>query len=383
LLENVDLCPLPVREGFLCMAKQLPVKYPQVNVTDFLGSVIFFRFFCPAIIKPHQYGIMSDQTAPTPLQERNLVLVSKILQIVANGTPFDTSRSNASVFNSFIQTSHAKVKQFVEDSVDEKVIRLSRKVIEASVVKDPNAKENAIRGFTQYLEDNHIHKNVVLEAQFQQKFQYMTELIDSELKDWSLIKSSKKGDICTYAKKTEGTTLLATKSIGFTKDISFDKCKEHLLDHIMEIVMGDKRVVRAEAMERTETRLDWNWDGVLPIVSIRDCVMATHQVNRENEILLCGYSIERDDYPPKKGFVRMNMLLYGVKIQKNKEGVLVTYLYQLDLKGSIPIWVMNFSRGSSYTGFRNTLKKLIEKFGTSSSSSKSSKSKKSEKNNKK
>jgi hypothetical protein len=60
LTINCICNPRAVREGFACMAKQLPVKYPQVNAHDFIGSVIFFRFFCPAIIKPTQYGIIDE-----------------------------------------------------------------------------------------------------------------------------------------------------------------------------------------------------------------------------------------------------------------------------------------------------------------------------------
>ncbi|KAI8930186.1 hypothetical protein BC831DRAFT_110753 [Entophlyctis helioformis] len=67
------------------------VKYPAIS------GFIFLRFFCPAIISPHQFGLASE--APSGNVPRTLTLIAKILQNMANMTEIkDVHLAEANVF---------------------------------------------------------------------------------------------------------------------------------------------------------------------------------------------------------------------------------------------------------------------------------------------
>lgn len=47
-----------------------------------IGAFLFLRFFCPALVAPHSYGLTQD--TPSEVLQRELVLLSKIMQNFAN-----------------------------------------------------------------------------------------------------------------------------------------------------------------------------------------------------------------------------------------------------------------------------------------------------------
>jgi GTPase-activator protein for Ras-like GTPase len=55
-----------------------------------VGGFLFLRFICPAVVTPHRYGL--TKSAPSPKAGRTLVLISKLLQNLANGVEFDGTK---------------------------------------------------------------------------------------------------------------------------------------------------------------------------------------------------------------------------------------------------------------------------------------------------
>lgn len=49
-----------------------------------VGAICFLRLFCPAIVSPESYGVISKDLVVTSKARRHLVLVSKVLQTLAN-----------------------------------------------------------------------------------------------------------------------------------------------------------------------------------------------------------------------------------------------------------------------------------------------------------
>jgi Ras GTPase-activating protein 1 len=47
---------------------------------------LFLRFFCPAIFTPHKFAVV--EAAPGPVALRSLILISKVMQMMANGLRF-------------------------------------------------------------------------------------------------------------------------------------------------------------------------------------------------------------------------------------------------------------------------------------------------------
>lgn len=82
---------------------------------------MFLRFLCPAIVSPEAFGLAdgngpvvgADQLAPPPSHvRRNLILISKLLQNLANGAdPFGKEEYMREGTNEFIQRNQESIKQ--------------------------------------------------------------------------------------------------------------------------------------------------------------------------------------------------------------------------------------------------------------------------------
>ena len=84
LVSTVQLLPQSFRKvcGFLKLAVEQ--KFPESSTTA-IGGFMFLRFFCPALVSPESFGLL--RSVP-PYARRALVLVTKVLQNLANQQPF-------------------------------------------------------------------------------------------------------------------------------------------------------------------------------------------------------------------------------------------------------------------------------------------------------
>jgi len=65
-----------------------------------VGGFMFLRFIVPAITAPHIYGLFAEP--PDESSQRKLVLLSKVLQNLANGVQFGAKEEYMSSLNTFI-----------------------------------------------------------------------------------------------------------------------------------------------------------------------------------------------------------------------------------------------------------------------------------------
>lgn len=119
-----------------CLYQVLSKRFPQCPQTNVgaVGTVIFLRFINPAIVSPQEMGIVNR---PVPVQvKRGLMLMSKILQNIANHIEFSKERYMMP-FNDFLRA-HFEIGRrfFVEISSDcETVDQISQTM---SFVSDSN-----------------------------------------------------------------------------------------------------------------------------------------------------------------------------------------------------------------------------------------------------
>ena len=91
----------------------MEAKYPQ-ETASVVCSFLFLKFFCPVVFDPVSYGIISE--IPSQEAGRALVLVSKILQVLANNSRFGTTgKSNLSMINPFLESYEARICAFAVD----------------------------------------------------------------------------------------------------------------------------------------------------------------------------------------------------------------------------------------------------------------------------
>ena len=84
IFHSVDSCPLTVRFICGCLQRSVTSKWPldPLVKSRVVGSFIFLRLICPAILNPRQFGLIDD--TPSEVAARSLVLIAKCLQNLAN-----------------------------------------------------------------------------------------------------------------------------------------------------------------------------------------------------------------------------------------------------------------------------------------------------------
>lgn len=95
----------------ICLRQVLCKKYPNSSTNlKAVGTVIFLRFINPAIVSPYEAGIVERQ--PPPKTMRGLMLVSKILQNIANNVEF-SKEEHMLPFNDFVRAHFEPMRQWV------------------------------------------------------------------------------------------------------------------------------------------------------------------------------------------------------------------------------------------------------------------------------
>jgi len=94
-----------------CLYQVVSQRFPQTGFQA-VGTVVFLRFINPALVSPHEYGIMD--TEPTPKMKRGLTLMCKILQNIANNLVF-TKELHMKHFNDFLRANLGAATDFVVD----------------------------------------------------------------------------------------------------------------------------------------------------------------------------------------------------------------------------------------------------------------------------
>jgi len=106
IVTSTEAIPLPIRVLSYHLWFETNTKFPQ-SATKCVGSFFFLRFICPVIMIPQNYGIVTEQ--PNPQSQRNLTLIAKILQVLANNISFQKREEEMMYFNTFIEKKQSPI----------------------------------------------------------------------------------------------------------------------------------------------------------------------------------------------------------------------------------------------------------------------------------
>ncbi|GAB6033713.1 Neurofibromin 1 [Chamberlinius hualienensis] len=111
IVMSSDRFPPQLRSMCHCLYQVLSKRFPQVphNNIGAVGTVIFLRFVNPAIVSPYETGIIDQQ--PTPQVKRGFMLMSKILQNIANHVEF-SKEQHMLYFNDFLRSNFESGRRF-------------------------------------------------------------------------------------------------------------------------------------------------------------------------------------------------------------------------------------------------------------------------------
>lgn len=79
ITTSVNTFPLQLKQLCYCITQATKSRFPHL-FRQTLGSFIFLRYLCPALITPQSYGLVD--TTPSEQGLRNLTLISKQLQSI-------------------------------------------------------------------------------------------------------------------------------------------------------------------------------------------------------------------------------------------------------------------------------------------------------------
>ncbi|KAL8833386.1 MAG: hypothetical protein Q9170_004296 [Blastenia crenularia] len=108
-------CPPELRLIFRHISACAEDRYGDFLRTVTYSSVsgfLFLRFFCPALLNPHLFGLLKDH--PRPQAQRTLTLVSKTLNTLANLGTFGSKEPWMEPMNGFLNTHRQGFKTFVD-----------------------------------------------------------------------------------------------------------------------------------------------------------------------------------------------------------------------------------------------------------------------------
>jgi len=112
ILDSAPRLPREFHRIFEHARAEVTKKFPDMKQLV-IGGFLFLRFICPAVVTPHRYGLA--KSAPSPKAGRTLVLISKLLQNLANGVEFDgTKEEYMKRMNRIITRNIDSVRKFLD-----------------------------------------------------------------------------------------------------------------------------------------------------------------------------------------------------------------------------------------------------------------------------
>ncbi|KAJ5076602.1 ras gtpase-activating protein [Anaeramoeba ignava] len=84
----------------------------HINDLTVLGSLIFLRFICPAILSPHTFNIID--VVPDSATERGLLLLSSAIQTLGTGKTFGSNRAYLQPLNEDIEKRSSEMNNFLD-----------------------------------------------------------------------------------------------------------------------------------------------------------------------------------------------------------------------------------------------------------------------------
>ncbi|XP_037037077.1 ras GTPase-activating protein raskol isoform X6 [Bradysia coprophila] len=111
IAESHKHFPPQLRECFATFRERLQELNREDMADNLISASIFLRFLCPAILSPSLFNITSE--LPSARATRNLTLVAKTLQTLANFTRFQGKENFMEFLNDFLEQQAPKMKEFL------------------------------------------------------------------------------------------------------------------------------------------------------------------------------------------------------------------------------------------------------------------------------
>ncbi|CAN9511320.1 unnamed protein product [Ophioblennius macclurei] len=156
--------------------------------------------------------------------------------------------------------------------------------------------------------------------------------------------SYNKGGITVWTQVLEeGKSIHKIKCRMICKDVSAETMYDVLHD-IEYRRKWDSNVIETFDIGKLTVNADvgyYSWSCPKPLRN-RDVITLRSWLPTEKDYIIMNYSVKHAKYPPKKDFVRAVSIQTGYVIQnQGPNSCILTYMAQVDPRGSLPKWVVN------------------------------------------
>ncbi|KAG1471849.1 hypothetical protein G6F56_001890 [Rhizopus delemar] len=114
ICNSVDLAPQSFREICNHIATSVRERFPEAKHTA-VGSFIFLRFFCPAIVAPEADVLVKNSTSVPRDLRRGFLMATKVVQNLANNVLFGSKETYMIGLNDFLSTNIYRVASFLRE----------------------------------------------------------------------------------------------------------------------------------------------------------------------------------------------------------------------------------------------------------------------------
>eukprot|EP00732_Lithocolla_globosa_P001321 Lithocolla_globosa_v1_NODE_629_length_3565_cov_4.135897.p1 type:complete len:808 gc:universal NODE_629_length_3565_cov_4.135897:1050-3473(+) len=120
IFRSITCFPLPLRKLLQEIHQHTSEFMGPAIANKAVASFIFLRFINPAILLPQSFCVISPQL--TISSNRQLVLVTKVLQNLANGVEFGKKEAFMADMNPFIKNNRAPLDHFIREILSESTV---------------------------------------------------------------------------------------------------------------------------------------------------------------------------------------------------------------------------------------------------------------------
>jgi len=117
ILNSLDNFPEEFRVVWQYLHRKVHHYFPEIAL-KVVGGSLFLRFFCPAILSPHWFGLVEEP--PSPEAQRHLTLVTKTIQNIANGMRFGKKEAYMEPMNVLVDEQIDNVNNFFKAIIAKK-----------------------------------------------------------------------------------------------------------------------------------------------------------------------------------------------------------------------------------------------------------------------
>jgi len=112
IFKSVAQIPKEFKLIFISIRQAINEKFGEESDTIYfaVGGLFFLRFLGPSIFAPHVYGLMENP--PCPGAQRQLVLIAKVLQSIANMVMPGIKEEYMGKMSAFVNKQIPKIKEF-------------------------------------------------------------------------------------------------------------------------------------------------------------------------------------------------------------------------------------------------------------------------------